>query len=260
MVTLKSPAELAKMRAAGRVVAETLEAVTAFVKPGVTTAELDEIAAAHIRAAGARPSFLHYRPHFAATAYPAVLCTSVNDVIVHGIPGDTVLRDGDVVSVDCGAEVDGYHGDSALTLPVGDVDAAASRLIATTAEALWAAIRAAVPGARLGDISHAVQAVGRAAGYGITAGLGGHGVGTAMHEDPEVPNAGRPGRGMRLVEGLVLAIEPMFVESGSEDNRMLDDGWSIATADGSRAAHSEHTVAITAGGPVVLTARDNGDT
>lgn len=257
MVTLKSPAELARMGTAGQVVAETLEAVAASAKPGVTTAELDDIAAAHIGAAGARPSFLHYRPSFAASAYPAVLCTSVNDVIVHGIPDETVLRDGDILSVDCGAEVDGYHGDSAVTLPIGRIDAAAEKLIATTERAFWAAVDVAVVGARLGDISHAVQTVGREGGYGILDGFGGHGVGTAMHEDPHLPNTGTPGRGMRLLDGLVLAIEPMFLEGGGDDHRMLVDGWSIATADGSRAAHYEHTVAITVGGPVVLTARSS---
>lgn len=256
MVTLKSSAELARMRAAGQVVADTLEVVAASVRPGVTTADLDEVAAAHIRAAGARPSFLHYHPTFAASPYPAVLCTSVNEIIVHGIPGERVLREGDIVSIDCGAEVHGYHGDSAVTLAVGDTDPVAVKLVDTTEAALRAAVDAARVGARLGDISHAIQTVGREGGYGIVAdGLGGHGIGTAMHEDPHVPNVGRPGRGMRLRDGLVLALEPMFVEGGHNGQRTLADGWSVATADGSRAAHQEHTVAVTADGPVVLTAR-----
>lgn len=268
MVTLKSPAELARMRAAGRLVAETLEAVTAAAKPGVTTAELDAIAAAHIRAAGARSSFLHYHPAFAPTPYPSVLCTSINDVVVHGIPDETVLRAGDVLSVDCGAELHGYHGDSALTLVLGAADPAADHaadpaaeaLVAATERAFWAAVDVAVVGGRLGDISYAVQSVGRETGYGLLDGFGGHGVGTAMHEDPHLPNIGRPGRGMRLLEGLVLAIEPMLLEGGGDDHRVLPDGWAIATADGSRAAHYEHTVAITADGPVVLTARSDAHT
>jgi methionyl aminopeptidase len=170
---------------------------------------------------------------------------------VHGIPDERTVKEGDILSIDCGAEIDGYHGDAAVTVPVGQVDDAAHRLMTTTREALSAAIGTAVPGARLGDVSHAVERTARP--YGLLEGCGGHGIGTAMHEDPHVPNTGRPGRGMRLREGLVIAIEPMLIEGGGDAGRTLADGWSIATADGSRAAHFEHTVAVTADGPLVLT-------
>jgi methionyl aminopeptidase len=251
MVTLKNQAELDRMREAGRVVGVTLKRVADAVEPGISLTELEAIGAACIKEHGAVPSFLNYHPRFAPTPYPATLCLSVNDVVVHGIPDGTRLRDGDILSIDCGAVVDGYHGDAAVTVPVGQVDDAAERLMKTTSEALSAAIRAAVPHARLGDVSHAVEAVSRP--YGLLEGCGGHGIGTAMHEDPHVPNTGRPGRGMRLKEGLVIAIEPMLIEGGDDTGRTLADGWSIATADGSRAAHFEHTVAITADGPQVLT-------
>jgi methionyl aminopeptidase len=242
------------MRDAGRVVARTLTLVAEAAKPGVSLSQLDALAATAIREAGARPSFLRYHPAWAPTPYPAVLCLSINDVIVHGIPGERVLRDGDLLSVDCGAEVGGYHGDAAVTLAIGPVGDAAERLMTATRQALQAGIDAALDGGRIGDISHAVETVGRKAGYGIPHGFGGHGVGTAMHEEPPVPNAGRPHRGMRLKEGLVLAIEPMFCEGGGDGHRTLPDGWGIATSDGSRAAHFEHTIAITPDGPVVLTA------
>jgi methionyl aminopeptidase len=252
MVTLKNEAELDRMREAGRVVAVTLRRVAQAAEPGISLAELDAIGAGCIKEHGARPSFLDYHPRFAPTPYPATLCLSVNDVVVHGIPNRRVLRDGDILSIDCGAEVGGYHGDAAVTVPVGQVDDAAARLINVTREALSAAIEAAVPGGRLGDVSHAVEVTARP--YGMLEGYGGHGVGTAMHEEPHVPNTGRRGRGMRLREGLVIAIEPMVIEGGGDGGRTLADGWSIATTDGSRAAHSEHTVAITEDGPVILTA------
>jgi methionyl aminopeptidase len=254
MVVLKTPTELATMREAGRVVARTLAAASEAARPGVRLTELDQLAAEMIASLGAKPSFLGYHPHFAPTPYPAVLCLSVNDAIIHGIPERRALRDGDLLSIDCGAYIDGYHGDAAVTVAVGTVDPAARRLAGTVDEALAAGIAAARPGGRLGDIGHAVQTVCRAAGYGMPAGFGGHGVGTAMHESPDVPNTGRPGRGMPLREGLVLAIEPMVLESGRDRIKVRADGWTIATADGSRAAHAEHTVAITAGGPVILTA------
>jgi methionyl aminopeptidase len=254
MITLKSPAELAKMREAGRVVANTLRLVAAAVRPGVSLRELEEIGAACIREHGARSSFLGYLPSWAPAPYPATLCLSINEVIVHGIPGDQVLREGDLLSIDCGAEVEGYHGDSAVTVPVGNVDEAGKHLVATAEEALAAGIAAARAGGRLGDISHAVRTVTRRGGYGIPDGFGGHGVGTAMHEDPHVPNVGRPGRGLRLREGLVLAIEPMVIEGGGDGHRTREDGWSVETADRSRAAHAEHTVAVTADGPLILTA------
>lgn len=254
MITLKTGTELDTMREAGRVVARTLRRVADAARPGVALEELEEIGAASIRDHGARPSFLGYHPAFAPVPYPATLCLSVNDVIVHGIPGARALREGDLLSVDCGAEVDGYHGDAAVTVLVGDVDPAGRRLAATAEDALRAGIAAATPGRRLGDISYAVQTVARRAGYGLPEGFGGHGVGTAMHEDPHLPNVGRPGRGMPLRTGLVLAIEPMLIEGGHDRHETLSDGWTVVTADGSRAAHVEHTVAITPDGPLVLTA------
>jgi methionyl aminopeptidase len=254
MVVLKSETEIATMREAGRIVATALAAVSGAARAGTRLSELDELAAEVIAGAGAKPSFLNYHPSWAPTPYPAVLCLSVNDAIVHGIPDGRRLVDGDLLSIDCGAHLDGYHGDAALTVAVGRIDDAARRLSDATAEALAAGIAAARPGARIGDISHAVETVARAGGYGQPGGLGGHGVGTAMHEDPSVPNTGPPGRGLPLREGLVIAIEPMLIEGSGNRCRTAADGWTVVTADGSRAAHFEHTVAITAAGPVVLTA------
>lgn len=254
MVVLKSEAEIATMREAGRIVANTLAAVAAAAQVGVRLIDLDALAAELIASGGAKPSFLNYHPAWAPTPYPGVLCLSVNDVVVHGIPGRQVLAEGDLLSVDCGAYIDGYHGDAAITVAIGEIDEAARRLSDATAEALAAGIAAARVGARIGDISYAVETVARKAGYGLPDGLGGHGVGTAMHEDPPVPNTGEANRGLPLREGLVIAIEPMLIEGGGSRCRTLPDGWSIATADGSRAAHFEHTVAVTADGPVVLTA------
>ncbi|MFK3981667.1 type I methionyl aminopeptidase [Micromonospora sp. NPDC050397] len=254
MVVLKSEAEIATLREAGRIVATTLAAVASAARPGVRLIELDELAAELIASGGAKPSFLNYHPSWAPIPYPGVLCLSVNDDVVHGIPGQRELAEGDLLSIDCGAYVDGYHGDSAITIPIGRVDQAALRLSDATAEALAAGIAAARVGARIGDISYAVESVARAAGYGLPDGLGGHGVGTAMHEEPSVPNTGKPNQGLPLREGLVIAIEPMLIEGGGSRCRTLADGWTIATADGSRAAHFEHTIAVTADGPVVLTA------
>ncbi|MEV4626487.1 type I methionyl aminopeptidase [Micromonospora sp. NPDC049523] len=254
MVVLKSEAEIATMREAGRIVANTLAAVAAAARVGVRLIELDELAAGLIASGGAKPSFLNYHPAWAPIPYPGVLCLSVNDVVVHGIPGGRVLAEGDLLSIDCGAYVDGYHGDAAITVPVGQVDDAARRLADATDRALAAGIAAATVGARIGDISHAVETVARETGYGLPDGLGGHGVGKAMHEAPSVPNTGPAGSGMPLREGLVIAIEPMLLEGGGTRCRTLADGWTIATVDGSRAAHFEHTIAVTADGPVILTA------
>jgi methionyl aminopeptidase len=254
MVAFKTPRELAIMREAGRVVALTLERVAQAAAPGVRLAELDAVAARTIKEHEARPSFLHYHPRWAPTPYPATVCLSVNDVVVHGIPDTRALRAGDILSIDCGAVLGGYHGDAAITIPIGSVDAAAAGLMEVTEQALRRGIDAAVAGNRLGDIGHAVQTVARAAGYGILDGCTGHGIGTAMHEDPTVPNTGQPRRGMRLREGLTIAIEPMFIEGGHDEGRAMPDGWAIATTDRSRAAHFEHTIAVTADGPVVLTA------
>lgn len=254
MVELKSPGEIDAMRGAGKVVAAALTAVRQHAAPGVVLKELDAVAADVLADAGARSSFKDYQPHFAPYPFPAVLCTSVNDAIVHGIPDTYRLRDGDVLSIDFGAELDGFHGDSALTFAVGTPAAADVALIEDTQRALEAGIAAARPGARMGDIAHAVGTVGRAAGYGIPADFGGHGVGRQMHEDPPVPNDGRPGRGLRLKPGLVIAIEPMFMAGGHDRYRVDPDGWTLRTVDGSRAAHCEHTIAVTDDGPVVLTA------
>ena len=248
-VQIKTPAQLAVMWQAGQVVAAALEAAAAAVAPGVSTAELDDIAGARIAAAGAVPSFLGYH------GYPATICTSVNDEIVHGIPSTSrVLREGDVVSIDCGAIVDGWHADAALTVGVGAISADLTKLLADCERALWQGIAAARPGARLSDISHAVERSVRAAGeYGIVEDYVGHGIGTDMHMDPAVPNLGKPGRGPVLREGMALAIEPLLV-LGSPDTRLLDDDWTVVSQDGGWSAHFEHTVAITADGPWVLTA------
>ena len=252
MVILKSRDEIETIRRAGRVVARVLAAVRAAVRPGVALRDLDRLAEQTMRDAGAVPSFLGYQPHFASTPFPATLCLSVNDAIVHGIPDGYRLREGDLLSVDCGAVVDGYHGDAAITVGVGAVDPAAERLLEATERALWAGIEQARVGNRLSDISHAVGKVAHAAGFGVVPDFGGHGIGRVLHEDPPVLNDGPPGRGLRLREGLVLAIEPMFNE-GAGDYRLRPDGWTLATADGSRSAHFEHTIAITSDGPQVLT-------
>jgi methionyl aminopeptidase len=254
MVVLRTAAEIATLREAGRIVATTLTAVAEAAKPGVRLVDLDALAAETIAAAGAKPSFLGYHPSWSPTPYPGVLCLSVNDAIVHGLPDRRVLVEGDLLSIDCGAYIDGYHGDAAISIGVGGLDDAGGRLIDTTVGALQAGIAAAVAGGKIGDISHAVETVARGAGFGLPPMLGGHGVGTAMHEEPHVANTGRPGRGLVLREGLVIAIEPMLIESGRDGRHTLPDGWTVVTSDGSRAAHAEHTIAITADGPVILTA------
>jgi methionyl aminopeptidase len=255
VVEIKTPAEVDAIRAAGRVVADVLAAARAYAAPGVTLAELDQAAREVLANAGATSPFLHYKPRFAPVPYPAVICTSVNDAALHGIPGDYRLAPGDLLSVDAGATLDGWVGDAAISFTVGPPHDGDARLITATQDALAAGIAAAVPGGRLGDISAAIGAVGRAAGYGISTDLGGHGVGRSMHEDPHIPNRGKARRGIRLVPGLVIAIEPWFMAGGNDDCYLDDDGWTIRTADGSRAAHAEHTVAVTENGPVILTAR-----
>jgi methionyl aminopeptidase len=249
---LKTSDQFERMRAAGLVVADTLRLLRESVKPGMTTDDLDTIARDSISSAGASPSFLGYH------GFPAVICTSVNDEIVHGIPGDKVIEDGDVVSIDCGAIVDGWHGDAAFTMVVGEASGAARRLLEVTEDALWRGIAQAVAGARLTDIGHAIESYVRSGGeYGIVEEYVGHGIGTSMHMDPSVPNYGQPGRGPTLVAGMALAIEPM-VNLGSRRTRTLEDEWTVVTLDGSLSAHFEHTVAITADGPWVLTAHDGG--
>jgi methionyl aminopeptidase len=253
VVEIKTAGEVQAMRAAGQVVAQILAATRAEAKAGLALTELDEIARGVLAEAGATSPFLGYQPGFASIPFPAVICTSVNDAALHGIPGRYRLADGDLLSVDCGAVLDGWAGDAAISFTIGPPDPADARLIATAGEALRAGIAAAVPGGRIGDISAAIGAAGRAAGYGICTDFGGHGVGRAMHEDPHIPNEGRRGRGPRLVPGLVLAIEPWFLAGGRDSYEIDEDGWTIRSGDGSRAAHVEHTVAITADGPQILT-------
>ncbi|MFD7433014.1 type I methionyl aminopeptidase [Streptomyces sp. NPDC059861] len=255
MVELKTDTSIDAMYEAGQVVGRALTAAREAATVGVSLLELDEVAHAVLREAGAKSPFLGYRPSFAPTPFPAVLCTSVNDAIVHGIPTTYRLRDGDLVSLDCGAELGGWVGDSALSFVVGRPRPADLGLVETADRALAAGIEAAVVGNRIGDIAHAIGTVCRAAGYGIPDGFGGHGIGRRMHEDPSVPNEGRPGRGLRLRKGMVLAIEPMLTAGGGDDYHAAPDGWTLRTNDGSRAAHAEHTVAITDEGPRILTAR-----
>ncbi|WP_308190198.1 type I methionyl aminopeptidase [Amycolatopsis sp. GM8] len=253
-IEIKTRAQLESMRAAGLVVRKALMLMAETAKPGVSTGELDELAEQTIRDAGAVPSFKGYH------GFPASICASVNNQIVHGIPAKSaVLADGDLISIDCGAILDGWHGDSAVTLAIGSVSAADLALSAATEAAMWAGIRAAVPDAKLTDISNAVQTAANTAAaadgvdYGQIIEYGGHGIGREMHMDPFLPNVGKPGRGPRLEVGMALAIEPMLT-SGTNETIELEDGWTVVTADGSRAAHWEHTVAITADGPWVLTA------
>ncbi|KUN13365.1 methionine aminopeptidase [Streptomyces corchorusii] len=253
MVEIKTDAALDVMREAGRVVARALAAVREAADVGVSLGELDEAARAVLADAGAGSPFLGYRPSFAPVAFPAVICTSVNDAVSHGIPNGYRLRDGDLVSIDCGAELDGWTGDAAISFTVGTPRPGDLDLIDATQEALDAGIAAAQVGGRIGDISHAIDTVARKAGCGMPADFGGHGIGRRMHEDPHVPNRGRPGRGFPLRHGLVLAIEPMLMAGGHDTYRTDTDGWTLRTTDGSRAAHFEHTVAITDQGPRVLT-------
>jgi methionyl aminopeptidase len=254
MVELKTPGEIDAMRAAGRIVAQALAAARAQARVGARLKDLDEAAHQVIRDAGATSPFLGYQPRFASVPFPAVICASVNDAALHGIPDGYRLADGDLLSIDCGATLDGWTGDSAISLAVGTARDGDTRLIDTTYAALEAGIGAAVVGGRLGDVSAAVAAVGRAAGYGICTDFGGHGVGHTMHEEPSVPNEGRAGRGLQLRAGLVIAIEPWFLAGGKDEYWIDDDGWTIRSADGSRAAHVEHTIAVTDQGPRILTA------
>jgi methionyl aminopeptidase len=255
VVEIKTPAEIDTIGAAGQIVARVLAAVRAQAAPGIRLAELDDVARSVLADNGAGSPFLNYQPSFAQIPFPAVICTSVNDAALHGIPGKYRLADGDLLSIDCGAVLDGWVADAAISVTIGSPRPADTRLIAVTADALNAGIAAAVPGARIGDISAAIGAVGRAAGYGINADFGGHGVGRSMHEDPHIPNEGAAGRGRKLVPGLVIAIEPWFM-AGGRDRYFIDrDGWTIRSADHSRAAHIEHTIAVTADGPRILTAQ-----
>jgi methionyl aminopeptidase len=252
-VTVKTPEQVRAMRRAGLVVAEGLERMAAAVAPGVTTADLDAIGRDVLRERGAVSSFLGYH------GFPAVICASVGEQVVHGIPDGRVLREGELCSIDFGAVVDGWHGDAAVTVPVGECTPEVLALNEATERSLWAALAVVRDGARLSDVGHAVEQVVRPHGYGLLDGYTGHGIGTAMHEPPDVPNLAPqgPGKGMGLVPGVVLAVEPMAT-LGSPDVVELDDGWTVVTADGSQSAHWEHTVAVTPEGPWVLTARDGG--
>lgn len=258
MIVRKSPAELQIMARAGRVVAQMHEAVRDAIRPGVSTADLDAVAERVARGAGAIPSFKGYGATPTRMGFPGTLCTSVNDEIVHGIPSpDRIVHEGDLVKIDAGAIVDGYHGDSAATWIVGEsAPEEVVDLVARTREAMWAGLLQATTGNRLTDISAAVEAVALPHGYGVVKEYVGHGIGRALHEDPQVPNYGRAGRGPKLVAGLVLAIEPMF-NLGGAGTRVLDDDWTVVTADGTLSSHWEHTVAITDDGPWVLTARSD---
>ena len=238
--------ELAKMRRAGRVVAEMHEATRAATRPGVTTAQIDAVAREVLARRAAKSNFLGYH------GFPAVICTSPNDMIVHGIPGDYVVEDGDILSIDCGAIIEGYHGDAAYTMAVGDVSDEARRLIEVTERSLWAGIEQLRPGNRLHEVGRAVQQVAEAAGFSVVREYVGHAIGTAMHEQPQVPNYWPGSPGPVLKSGMVYAIEPM-VNAGSAETRVLDDDWSVVTADGRLSAHFEHTIAVTDDGPEVLT-------
>ncbi len=247
-IAIRTAKEIAKMRRSGEALRGVLDALREAVKPGVTTLDLEKLAEAKIAAAGAVAAFKGYHD------YPCVLCTSINSEVVHGIPSaKRVLREGDVVSIDCGLIIDGYYADSAVTVPVGKISEEAARLLTTTEQSLGAAIEAVRPGATLGDVGAAVQKVAEAAGFSIVREFVGHGIGRQMHEEPQIPNYGVPGQGIRLREGMVLAIEPM-VNAGKHAVRVLEDGWTAVTADGSLSAHFEHTVAVRAEGCDVLTA------
>jgi methionyl aminopeptidase len=253
MAELKTESQIDAMAAAGAVVAEALRAVMDNAKPGRTTADLDAVAAEVLARHGASSPFLNYHPDWAPSPFPAVLCTSVNDAIVHGVPNAEVLSDGDLVSVDFGATLRGWCGDAARSFIIGTPRPQDAALIATTDAALAAGIAAVRPGNTLGDIGYAIEKVARGAGYGMLADHGGHGIGRTMHEDPHVPNEGRRGKGMKLRPGLVIAIEPMLIADGTDGYRHDSDGWTLRTATGARAAHSEHTVAITRDGARILT-------
>jgi methionyl aminopeptidase len=238
--------EIKTMRRAGRVVAEMHDRIRAAVRPGVTPRQLDAIGRLVLDQRGARSNFLGYQ------GFPAVICASPNDVVVHGIPDDTPLREGDIIAIDCGAIVDGYHGDAAFTVGVGEIEPEAATLIEVTRRALHAGIAEMVPGNRMGDLGFAVQATVERAGFSVVREYVGHGIGTAMHEAPDVPNYGRPGKGQKLRAGDVLAVEPMTCAGGAETT-VLADGWTVVTVDGSLSAHWEHTIAITDDGPEILT-------
>jgi len=250
MIVCKSASELARMRTANALVADVLGALKAMVLTGVTTLDLDAVAESLVRDGGAEPAFKGYR------GYPATLCTSVNEEVVHGIPSKRPLKAGDIVSLDVGVLLDGFYGDSALTVPVGEISVVAAKLLSVTEQSLERAISAVRVGARVSDLGYAVQHYVEANGYSVVREFVGHGIGTKLHEEPQIPNYGQPGQGPRLAEGMVLAIEPM-VNVGSATVKILKDGWTAVTSDGNLSAHFEHTVAVTAEGAEVLTRRSS---
>ena len=250
-ITIKSPRELDLMREAGRVVAEAKAAVKEAIKPGATSAEMDALAEEVIRGNGAIPSFKGYKPT-PSMPFPATICFSFNEELVHGIPGNRKMQEGDIVSVDCGAIVEGFHGDSAFTVGVGEITDEAQRLLDVTNQSLYEGIGKAIVGGRLTDISHAVQEYAENQRFSVVREYVGHGIGRALHEDPQVPNYGKPGRGPLLKSGMVLAIEPML-NVGTRETKVLKDGWTVVTSDGKLCAHFEHTIAITEEGPEILT-------
>ncbi len=253
MIVRKSKIEIEKMRLAGQVVADVHKVLYDVVRPGVSTLELDQLAEGIIHRAGATPTFKGYR--VGSEVFPASLCVSVNEEIVHGIPSESrILEEGDILSVDCGATLNGYVGDSAVTIPVGTISDDRKDLMARTRQSLYRAIAVCLPGHRIGDIGHAVESYIEPFGYGIVQDFCGHGVGRRLHEEPQVPNYGKPRTGKRLKRGWCLAIEPM-VNMGTEETLILDDGWTVVTADGLASAHFEHSVAITDNGPLILTSR-----
>lgn len=246
MIYIKSDAEIAVMEKAGRIVAETLAKIEEVVKPGITTKELDRIAEEYIVSCGARPSF---KGHY---GYPATICSSINEEVVHGIPGEKILQEGDIVSIDCGACYEGFHGDAARTFPVGKISDEAKKLIEVTRDSFFEGLKYAVVGNRIGDISYAVQTYAESNGFSVVRDYVGHGVGRKMWEEPPVPNFGKPGKGLKLVKGLVIAVEPMINE-GTYAVKELSDGWTVITHDGKISAHYENTIAILENGPKILT-------
>jgi len=246
MIILKSDRELAYLRDAGKIVAKTLDEIRKAVCPGITTMELDRVAEKFIKSCGAIPAFKGYH------GFSGNICASVNEQVVHGIPGPRKLKNGDTISIDVGAVINGYYGDAAITVPVGEIDPEVQRLLDVTEQSLYKGIEKAIAGNRLGDVSHAIQEYSESYGYGVVRDFVGHGIGRSMHEDPQIPNYGLPGRGPRLKPGMTLAIEPM-INMGTYEVRTLNDGWTVVTADGSRSAHFEHTIAITLDGPEILT-------
>lgn len=250
MIVLKNSQQLARMKEAGRISADALLVGGRAVEPGITTAELDKIMYDFIVKQGAIPSFLHYN------GYPATACISVNNVVIHGIPGQYKLKSGDIVSIDVGAFYGGYHGDNAATYPCGEVSEEAQLLMNTTRESFFEGFKAAIPGARLGDVGYAVQKYAENRGFSVVRQYIGHGVGEKMHEEPDVPNYGKPGRGLRLVSGMTIAIEPM-INAGAFEVKTMSDGWTVKTCDGKLSAHFENTIAIMEDGPVILTTPSN---